>query len=496
VTTCFETARKIRNREISAVDVVGKTLERINLLEPKIGAYLQVTEKEALTKAREIDRKLAKGESVGPLAGVPIAVKDNIVTKGVQTTAASKILEGFIPPYDATVVKRLRSADTVIVGKTNLDEFAMGSSTENSGYKVTRNPWDIDRVPGGSSGGSAAAVAAEMCCAALGSDTGGSIRQPASLCGVVGLKPTYGLVSRYGLIAFASSLDQIGPITKDVRDAAIILNVISGRCENDSTSLDVAAQDFAAHVEEKIDGIRLGLPKEYFALSADLEVTEAVQAAAKLYEKLGAKIKEVSLPHTDAAIATYYIIANAEASSNLARYTGIHYSNRQMHMTKGEDSLFAQDIIDGTRTLFGREVKRRIMLGTFVLSSGYYDAYYIKALKVQSLIYRDFEEVFKEVDALITPTSPTPAFRIGENIKDPLTMYLCDVMTVGTNLAGIPTISIPCGFSSRGLPIGMQIIGNRLSDDRILQIARAYERETEFHKKKPRIDTDKASPAL
>ena len=489
--TCFEIARKIRNREVSAADVVRETLERINLLEPEIDAYLLVTEKEALTKAEEIDRKLAKGETVGPLAGVPIAVKDNIVTKDVQTTAASKILEGFIPPYDATAVKRLRSADAVVVGKTNLDEFAMGSSTENSGYKVTRNPWDIDRVPGGSSGGSAAAVAAEMCAAALGSDTGGSIRQPASFCGVVGLKPTYGLVSRYGLIAFASSLDQIGPITKDVRDAAIIMNIISGRCENDSTSLDVGAQDFTAHIEEKIDGIRLGLPKEYFALSADSEVAEAVQAAAKRYEKLGAKIKEVSLPHTDAAIATYYIIANAEASSNLARYTGIHYSNRQLHRAESEDSLFAQDIIDSTRTLFGREVKRRIMLGTFVLSSGYYDAYYIKALKVQLLIRRDFEEVFKEVDALLTPTSPTPAFRVGENIEDPLAMYLCDVMTVAVNLSGIPTISIPCGFSSGGLPIGMQIMGNRLSDAKILQVARAFERETEFHKTKPRINTDK-----
>jgi aspartyl-tRNA(Asn)/glutamyl-tRNA(Gln) amidotransferase subunit A len=490
MTTCFEIARKIRNREVSAVEVVKATLERIRLVDPKIGAYLQVTEKDALEKAQEIDSRLAKGESVGALAGVPIAIKDNIVTKGVRTTAASRILEGFIPPYDATAVKRLRDADAVIVGKTNNDEFAMGSSTENSGYKVTRNPWDLKRVPGGSSGGSAAAVAADTCAAALGSDTGGSIRQPAALCGVVGLKPTYGLVSRYGLITFASSLDQIGPITKDVRDAATIMNIISGRCENDSTSLEAAAQDFTAHIEEKIDGIRLGLPKEYFALSADSEVTKAVQDAARLYENLGAKIREVSLPHTDIGIATYYIIANAEASSNLARYTGIHYSSRQTPETGSGSQIFAQDVIDSTRTLFGREVKRRIMLGTFVLSSGYYDAYYIKALKVQTLICRDFEEVFKEVDALITPTSPTPAFGIGENIEDPLAMYLCDVMTVGANLAGIPAISIPCGFSSRGLPIGMQIIGNRLSEGRILQVARAFERETEFHKKKPRIDTD------
>ena len=480
--TALQLKEKLLSREIQATFLTKKLFEWIKEIEPNIQSYISLNEDEALRKAKEIDKKIENGEKLGSLAGIPVAVKDNICTKDLLTTCASKILRNFIPPYDAFVVKRLKEEDAIIIGKTNLDEFAMGSSTENSGYKITHNPWDFERVPGGSSGGSAAAVAADIAYAALGSDTGGSVRQPAALCGVVGLKPTYGRVSRYGLVAFGSSLDQIGTLTKDVRDAALLLQVISGKDPYDSTSVQVNVPDYLNGIDTDIKGLRIGIPKEYFMTGLNPEVGGAVKNALKIYERLGAKTIEISLPHTEYAVAVYYIVANAEASSNLARYDGVRYGYRT------ENASGVIDMYSRTRSKgFGNEVKRRIMLGNYALSSGYYDAYYLKASKVRNLIKNDFDASFEKVDCIICPTSPVPAFKIGERANNPLEMYLSDVYTIPANLAGIPGISIPCGFSKQGLPIGMQILAKHFEEKKMLQIAYAFERETDFYKKKPKL---------
>lgn len=472
----------LRRRKVTAGEVLRAFLKRVAQVETKVQAYMAVTGREALGMAARVDRRLARGEDVGPLAGIPLAIKDVICTHDIPTTCSSKILEGFVPPYDATVMRRLYQVGMVLLGKSNMDEFAMGSSTENSGYKVTRNPWDLDRVPGGSSGGSAAAVAADLCAGALGSDTGGSIRQPAALCGVVGLKPTYGRVSRYGLVAFASSLDQIGPITKNVRDAAILLNVICGHDPCDSTSVDVPVPDYTAALGREVKGLRIGVPDEYFVKGMDPEVETAIRQSISVLESLGAKAERISLPHTEYAVATYYLVATAEASSNLARYDGVKYGIR----APGSKDLLA--MYTKTRQEgFGAEVKRRIMLGTYALSAGYYDAYYLKALKVRTLIRRDFEEAFKRCEVILTPTAPTAAFRLGEKTDDPLTMYLSDIFTISANLAGIPGISLPCGFTQAGLPIGLQLLGKPLDEETLLQVAFAYEQATDWHKRKPSL---------
>jgi len=481
--TIHELHELLKRREITAREITEAIFSRIGKVEGTIRAYLCLTEDLAFSQAEKADRRIRKGgDDIPFLTGIPIAIKDNICTEGVRTTCASHILDNFIPPYHATVIERLEEEGYVHTGMTNMDEFAMGSSTENSSFQITRNPWDIDRVPGGSSGGSAAAVAADEAIAALGSDTGGSIRQPAALCGVVGLKPTYGRVSRYGLVAFASSLDQIGPITKDVTDCAILLRAISGHDRRDSTSVDLPVPDYTKVLGRDIEGLRIGIPVEYFISGMDPDVENCVRGAIRVLEGLGAVVSEISLPHTEYAIATYYIIATAEASSNLARYDGVKYGYR----AKG-----AVDLMDMYRRSrdegFGQEVKRRIMLGTYVLSAGYYDAYYRKAQQVRTLIKRDFDEAFEKVDVLLTPTSPTPAFRIGEKTRDPLQMYLSDIFTISVNLAGIPGISIPCGFTGDGLPVGLQILGRHFDEERILQVAYAYEQATEWHKKRPEI---------
>jgi aspartyl-tRNA(Asn)/glutamyl-tRNA(Gln) amidotransferase subunit A len=439
-----------------------------------------MTKNEALHMAEKADQQLSSGNGK-VLSGIPIAIKDNMCTKDIRTTCSSKILQNFIPPYESTATTKLLEQGYVLTGKTNLDEFAMGSSTENSGFHTTCNPWDTERIPGGSSGGSAAAVAADECIAALGSDTGGSIRQPAALCGVVGLKPTYGRVSRYGLVAFASSLDQIGPITKKVRDAAVLMNVISGKDRMDSTSAFVIVPDFTASIGKDIKGLRIGIPKEYFIEGIDPEVNAAVQTAIKQYEALGAVPVAVSLPHSSYAIATYYVLATSEASSNLARYDGVKYGFR----AEGKDLI---DMYMQTRAKgFGAEVKRRIMLGTYTLSSGYYDAYYKKAQQVRTLLKRDFDEAFRTVDLILTPTAPTAAFKKGEKTDDPLQMYLADIFTISVNLAGVPAISIPCGFTSNNLPIGLQLIGRHFDEETILKAAHAYEQSTEWHKRRPTL---------
>lgn len=470
----------LQHRKVTAGEVLRAFLKRIAQLEGKVQAYMAVTGREALGIATRLDRRRARGDEVGPLAGIPLAIKDVICTQGIPTTCSSKILEGFVPPYDATVMKRLYQAGMVLLGKTNMDEFAMGSSTENSGYKVTRNPWDLGRVPGGSSGGSAAAVAADLCAGAIGSDTGGSIRQPAALCGVVGLKPTYGRVSRYGLVAFASSLDQIGPMTKDVRDAAILLNVISAHDPCDSTSVDLPVPDYTAALGREIRDLRIGIPDEYFVEGMDPEVEAAIRQAISILESLGAKAERISLPHTEYAVATYYLVATAEASSNLARYDGVKYGIRAL---KSKDllAMYSKTRQEG----FGAEVKRRIMLGTYALSAGYYDAYYLKALKVRTLIRKDFEEAFKRCQVILTPTAPTAAFGLGEKTDDPLTMYLSDIFTISANLAGIPGISLPCGLTQTGLPIGLQLLGKPFDEETLLQVAFAYEQATDWHKRKP-----------
>ena len=469
-------------KEVTSKEITEALYRRIKEVDRKIGAYLILTEKEAFRQAEQVDHKIAKREAIGDLAGIPLGLKDILCTKGIRTTCGSKILEGYIPFYDGTVVEKLKGKDAVILGKLNMDEFAMGSSTENSGFQITRNPWDLERIPGGSSGGSAAAVAADECIAALGSDTGGSIRQPAFCCGVVGLKPTYGRVSRYGLVAFASSLDQIGPITKDVEDCAIMMNVISGYDPYDSTSINIEVPDFKQSLIRDVRGVRIGIPDEYFIEGMDPDVEKAVTQAIGHFERLGAKVQKISLPHTQYAVATYYIICTAEASSNLARFDGVKYGLR----SKGFRDLM--EMYTHTRAEgFGQEVKRRIILGTYVLSAGYYEAYYRKASQVRTLMRKDFEDAYQKVDVILGPTAPTPAFRIGEKVKDPLQMYLSDIFTIPVNLAGIPAISIPCGFSHEGLPIGLQIMGRHFEEGNLLRVAYTFEQNTDFHLKKPAL---------
>jgi len=461
---------RIASREVKAEDVTRAALERIENL-ADLNAFITVTPDAALEKARQIDRAAEKGEPLPELAGAIIAIKDNMVMRGVRTTAGSRILFNYRPPYTATAVERLEAAGAVIVGKANCDEFAMGSSNENSAYGPVKNPWDTSRVPGGSSGGSAAAVASGMAMVALGSDTGGSIRQPASLTGVVGLKPTYGRVSRYGLIAFGSSLDQIGSFTNSVEDSARVLKVIAGRDENDSTSSDREVDEYASALERDVRGLRVGVPREYYGEGLDPEVRERVESAIKKFEELGAEIVDVSLPHTEFAVPVYYVIATAEASSNLARYDGVRYGFR------AEEAGTLREMYSRTRDEgFGAEVKRRIMLGTYALSAGYYDAYYGKAQKVRSLIERDFRNAFASCDVIATPTAPTPAFRLGEKADDPLEMYLSDIYTITLNLAGVPGLSLPAGFTSDGLPVGIQLIGRQFDEARLLCAARNLER--------------------
>jgi len=468
--------------DFSAVELTRAVLERIAAVEPRIGAYITLDSEGALAQATAADQRIAAGE-LTPLTGIPLGIKDVICTLGLRTTCGSRLLENFVPPYDAAVMERLRAAGAVILGKLNMDEFAMGSSTENSAYQITRNPWQRDHIPGGSSGGSAAAVAAGMCLGALGSDTGGSIRQPAAHCGVVGLKPTYGRVSRYGLVAFASSLDQIGPMGKSVRDCALMLNAISGHDERDSTSVPQSVPDYSLLADSGLMGLKVGLPREYHqAEGLDPDVRRAMAEAIETVRSLGAETVEVSLPHTEYAVAAYYIIAPCEASSNLARYDGVRFGVRSRDH---EDLL---DMFRRTRTAgFGTEVQRRIVLGTYALSAGYYDAYYRKASQVRSLIIDDFRRAFEVCDVLLSPVAPTPAFKIGEKTDDPLTMYMSDVFTLSANLAGIPGISIPCGLSSGGLPIGLQIMGPHFSEDRLLGAAFHFEQHTDFHRLTPQL---------
>jgi aspartyl-tRNA(Asn)/glutamyl-tRNA(Gln) amidotransferase subunit A len=476
--TLHETSDKLRKREISSQELTEAVFQRIAQTDGFIHSYITVCRDAAIAQAKEADDRLKQGESPSPLLGIPIALKDNLLTRGLRTTCASKILDNFIPPYDATAVAKVRSTGAVITGKTNLDEFAMGSSAENSAFFSTRNPWHLEHVPGGSSGGSAASVAADQCIAALGTDTGGSIRQPAAFCGIVGLKPTYGRVSRYGVIAFASSMDQVGPMTKDVRDCALLLEAISGHDPADATSVKLPIPSYSKLLTGEIAGLRLGIPKEYFTAGLQPAVDEALMNAVHQLENRGAVIEEISLPHTEYAVAVYYIIATAEASSNLARYDGMRYGQR----ADGGD--ITETYMLSRAQGLGPEVKRRIMLGTYALSAGYYDAYYLKAQKVRALIQRDFETAFEHCDAIITPTSPTTAFKLSEKIKNPLQMYLSDICTISINLAGIPAISVPCGLDREGLPIGMQVIGKHFDEATILRIADAYEQQTEWHRKK------------
>ena len=480
-----ELHQQLVKKERSAVEITQEALERIQALEPKLHSFLCVTAERALEQAGAVDAKIAAGEEIGLLAGIPVGIKDNLCTKGIPTTCASRILENFVPPYESTATQKLADAGAVMVGKTNLDEFAMGSSTENSAYQVTANPWDLSRVPGGSSGGSAAAVAAQECVVALGSDTGGSIRQPASFCGVVGMKPTYGLVSRYGLVAYASSLDQIGPFGNTVEDAAILLNAIAGHDRKDSTSLKVAIPDYAASLKPDFKPrgqLKIGIIKETFGEGLDSVVEQAVTKAVDILQSLGAEIHIISCPTFRYGLPTYYIIAPSEASANLARYDGVKYGYR----APDADNLLS--MYTRTRaTGFGTEVKRRIMIGTYALSAGYYDAYYLKAQKVRTLIKQDFEKAFGAVDVLVCPTSPTTAFKAGEKTTDPLSMYLTDLMTIPVNLAGLPSLSLPCGFDDQGLPIGLQLIGNVLREDLLFQVAYAYEQSTNWHLCKPQI---------
>jgi len=480
--TIHEAHERLKQKKISSKEITRAVLDRIEAVDGKIGAYLSVFEDHALKQAEEADKAIARGE-IQPLTGIPMAIKDLICTKGLRTTCASRILENFIPPYDATVMEKLNKAGAVTVGKLNMDEFAMGSSTENSSLKLTRNPWDLTRIPGGSSGGSAASVAADMCLGSLGSDTGGSIRQPASHCGVVGMKPTYGRVSRYGLVAFASSLDQIGPLAKDVTDCALMLNTISGHDPSDSTSVPREVPDFREFLKKGLKGITIGLPKEYHTKEGlHPDVAASIQHAENIIRDLGAKFVEVSLPHTRYAVAVYYVIAPCEASSNLARYDGVKYGFRDRS---------AGDLIQMYRSTkskgFGAEVQRRIILGTYALSAGYYDAYYGKASQVRTLIIHDFQNAFKTCDVLLSPVAPSPAFKIGENADDPLTMYLSDIFTLSANLAGIPAISVPCGFSKTGMPIGLQLMGRHFNEEMLIQVAYNFEQETDFHKRKPNL---------
>lgn len=479
----IELQRKFTAGEVTAMEIVQAYSLRISQVEPKVKAFVTHARESACEQAETLDRKLTSWRRTMPLSGMPLAVKDNICTGGVPTTCSSRMLQNFVPPYDATVISKLRAQDYILLGKTNLDEFAMGSSTENSAFGPSRNPWNLQCVPGGSSGGSAAAVAAEECVAALGSDTGGSIRQPAAFCGVVGLKPTYGRVSRYGLVAFASSLDQIGPITRNVSDAAFLLGAIAGHDPLDSTSIDRPVPDYLKALQQRdLKRLRVGVPVEYFTEGLAPEVDHAVRSAIEELSRLGAEVKEIRLPRTDAAVAVYYVIATAEASSNLARFDGVKFGFRAKE-TKDLLDLYVKTRQEG----FGPEVKRRIMLGTYVLSAGYYDAYYGKAQAVRTLICQDFEAAFKEVDLIVTPTTPTPAFKLGEKSEDPLQMYLSDIFTISVNLAGLPAISLPCGFSNAGMPIGLQLIGRAFAEETVLRAAYAYEQATQWHQKKPNI---------
>ena len=476
-----ELSAKLKKREVSAEELTRAVFDRVAATEDKIHSYITLCPKTALSEAKRADQQLRTEKNSLPLLGMPIALKDIFLTQGVLTTCASKILGNFIPPYDATTVKKLKESGTVTVGKTNMDEFAMGSSTENSAFAITRNPWNLDRVPGGSSGGSAAAVAADQCIAALGTDTGGSIRQPAACCGIVGLKPTYGRVSRFGIIAFASSLDQVGPMTKDITDCALMLEAISGYDPLDSTSVNRPVPCYATYLNGEVKGLKVGIPKEYLIPGMQPDVEQAVRKAIRVLEQNELAVEEISLPHTEYAVAAYYIIATAEASSNLARYDGMKYGYRAPAKELTETYMKTR------QQGFGAEVKRRIMLGTYALSAGYYDAYYLKAQKVRSLIKRDFEEAFKKCDAILAPTAPTTAFRIGEKTQDPLQMYLSDIFTISVNLAGLPALSLPCGFDSDGLPIGLQMIGKHFDETTILRIAFAYEQSTDWHKKRPHL---------
>jgi len=469
---------QLQARQVSSVEITNSFLDRIESTDQSINAFITVTKEQALLDAAAADQRIAAG-NCAPLTGIPVALKDIFLTEGVRTTCASKMLDNFIAPYDATAWTRMKSQGAVLLGKLNQDEFAMGSSCENSAFGPTRNPWNKDHIPGGSSGGSAAAIAAQQAVATLGTDTGGSIRQPASHCGCVGLKPTYGRVSRYGVIAYASSLDQVGPMTRDVTDAALLLGVIAGYDPKDSTSVDCPVPDYTAALQQGVKGLTIGLPKEYFIDGLDADVQQAMEQAIAVYRQLGAEFVEVSLPHTNYAVATYYLIATAEASSNLARYEGVRFGHRAKD-TAGLIDLMMQSRSEG----FGAEVKRRIMLGTYALSSGYYDAYYIKAQKVRTLIQQDFSEAFRSVDLLLTPVAPTPAFRIGEKTADPLQMYLSDIFTIPVNLAGICGISVPAGISSNGLPIGLQLLGRPFGEKTILRAAFDFEQATQWHTKK------------
>ncbi|HHV63939.1 MAG TPA: Asp-tRNA(Asn)/Glu-tRNA(Gln) amidotransferase subunit GatA [Peptococcaceae bacterium] len=469
--------RLLKEKKISSTELTKEFLRHIQKAEPNLRSFLTITEEIALRKAEETDKKIAGQQPIGILEGIPMALKDNICTEGIPTTCASRILENFVPPYDATVTEKLKEAGTVLVGKLNMDEFAMGSTTENSGFYPTANPWDFARVPGGSSGGSAAAVAAREVPFALGSDTGGSIRQPAAFCGVVGLKPTYGAVSRYGLVAFASSLDQIGPLTKTVEDSALVLNIIAGHDPKDSTSVPFIKPDYTQYLENNVKDMKIGVPREFFAQGLKPEVQTVIEEAVRVYEQLGAQVEECSLPHMEYALPAYYLIASAECSSNLARYDGVRYGYR----AKAEDMI---DMFTTSRTEgFGQEVKRRIMLGTYALSSGYYDAYYAKAQKIRTLIKEDFEQAFTKFDVLLSPTTPTIAYRLGEK-TDPLALYLGDVYTIPINLAGLPSISLPAGFAD-GMPVGLQLIGKHFAEGILLRAAYTFEQNTEHHKKIP-----------
>lgn len=480
--TLHEVRDGLRKRDISAKDLIDNIYDRIDAVEDKVEAYITLSKEKAYEEAEKIDKRIAEGETVGDLAGIPMALKDNICTEGIKTTCASKMLHNFVPPYDSSAYRRLKAAGAILVGKANMDEFSMGSSTENSYYKITKNPWNLKRVPGGSSGGSAAAVAAGEALFALGSDTGGSVRQPSALCGVVGLKPTYGAVSRFGVVAFGPSFEQLGPIAKDVEDCAIIMNHLYGHDDRDSTSLNIKYEDFTKALINNVKGMKIGLPKEYYGRGVDPEVNSIVLKAVKVLEDLGAHVEEVSLPYSQYALPVYYIIASAEASSNLARFDGVRYGYR------AEDYEDLEDMYTKSRSLgFGDEVKWRIMLGACVLSAGFYDAYYDKALRARTLIKQDFDKAFEKYDILISPTSPTTAFKIGEKQQDPLTMYMSDICTVPISLAGIPAISIPGGFSKEGLPIGIQIMGKALSEASILRAAYSFEKNTEFAGMKPAL---------
>ncbi|MFQ5441489.1 MAG: Asp-tRNA(Asn)/Glu-tRNA(Gln) amidotransferase subunit GatA [Thermodesulfobacteriota bacterium] len=475
-------SQRLRKKELTSVEVTRAYLKRIEEVDAKINSFITVTADEALESARLADERLMKGADVPPLTGIPISVKDIFSTSGVKTTCASRILAGFVPPYDATVIRKLKDAGAVILGKTNMDEFAMGSSTENSAFGPTLNPWSRERVPGGSSGGSAASVAAGECAGSVGTDTGGSIRQPAACCGVVGMKPTYGRVSRFGMIAFASSLDQAGPLTRDVTDAAIILGAIAGHDPGDSTSIDAAVPDYLASLKGGVKGLKIGIPEEYFIEGMDKETEVLVQEAIEVLRGRGAEPVKIRLPHTEYAVSVYYLVATAEASSNLARYDGVKYGSRA-ESDGGLVEMYKETRDKG----FGSEVKRRIMLGTYSLSAGYYDAYYKKASQVRTLIKRDFEEAFKSCDVIVTPTAPAPAFKIGEKTEDPLTMYLSDIFTISCNLAGLPGISVPCGLTGEGLPTGLQILGRPMDEETVLRAAYAYEEAGPWKDKRPSL---------